>query len=87
MTKSDDRHGVLFKAWPVLVYACLVVVGIPWYWPEDNHLLLLGVPGWVVIAIVVSACASLFTGWLLMRPWACERDDDEVPRADDGNGP
>ena len=52
----------------VLVVAgiALLVAGIPWYWPDDNHAIALGMPGWVVIAIIVSFGASAFTA----SPWA-----------------
>ncbi|MGR9091436.1 MAG: hypothetical protein ACU85U_12725 [Gammaproteobacteria bacterium] len=58
--------------WPALVYVLLLAIGIPWYWPADDHRIVLGMPGWVIIAIAASACASIFTAWLLAKPWPDE---------------
>lgn len=58
--------------WPALVYVVLLAIGIPWYWPADDDRIVLGMPGWVIVAIVASACASAFTAWLLAKPWPAE---------------
>lgn len=57
-----------------LLYAPLLVLGIPWYWPADDRTLVLGVPGWVAVAVVVSFAASCLTAGLLAKPWPGERD-------------
>ncbi len=62
--------------WPVLVYAVLLAIGIPWYWPTDNHSIVLGMPTWVVVAIAASTCASVFTAWLLAKPWPGEAEQE-----------
>jgi len=41
--------------------------GIPWYWPEDSKILLLGAPIWVVIAILCSLLASILTAFILIK--------------------
>jgi hypothetical protein len=52
-----------------LLYLVLLTLAVPWYWPEDNHAIWFGVPGWVVVAIVVSALASVLTAYLLSTQW------------------
>lgn len=58
--------------WPAMVYFMLIVVGIPWYWPTDNHTIIFGMPGWVIVAIGASLVCSIFTAWLLWSPWPSE---------------
>lgn len=60
-----------------LIYLLLLGVGIPWYWPADNHALVLGMPAWVVIAIVVSLAASCLSVVILTRPWPGESDSSD----------
>ncbi len=70
---ADGRQNLSpGRKWPALVYVVLLAVGIPWYWPHDDHRIVLGMPGWVIIAIAASACASIFTAWLLAKPWPDE---------------
>ena len=65
------------RKWPALVYALLLAVGIPWYWPADDHSIAFGMPAWVVVAIAASACASIFTAWLLAKPWPAESKPEQ----------
>jgi hypothetical protein len=58
--------------WVCLVYLSLLAAGIPWYWPQDDITVWLGMPAWVVVAIAASLAASLFTAWLLSHPWPAE---------------
>jgi hypothetical protein len=60
------------------VYFVLLVVGIPWYWPKDSSLIIMGLPAWVFVAILVSLLTSIFTAFLLLRyPWRMKIDLDE----------
>lgn len=59
-----------------LLYPLLLAIGIPWYWPADDRSIVLGVPAWVLIAIVVSLAASCLTAVVLARPWPGEGSDD-----------
>ena len=64
--------------WISLVYLILLLVAIPWYWPKETSLLILGVPAWVFVAIVVSLITSVFTAFVLLRyPWSESVDIDE----------
>jgi hypothetical protein len=65
--------------WIVAVYFVFIVVGIPWYWPDNTTALILGLPIWFVVAIGVSICTSIFTAFLLLRyPWNTDVElDDE----------
>ena len=60
------------------VYFILLIIGIPWYWPKDSDMIIMGVPGWVFVAVLVSFFTSVFTAFLLLRyPWQIEVDLDE----------
>lgn len=64
--------------WICAVYFVLLVIGIPWYWSGESTPLVLGLPLWVIIAIAVSICASMFTAFLLLRyPWDTDVTSDE----------
>lgn len=56
----------------IAIYLALLFLGVPWYWPETDTTTFMGVPAWVAVAIATSCVASLFTSWLLMRPWSTE---------------
>ncbi|NQY91752.1 MAG: hypothetical protein HRT46_08840, partial [Deltaproteobacteria bacterium] len=45
MTNPDGPRYLQIRTW--LVYAALLVLAVPWYWPADSTLLLLGMPAWV----------------------------------------
>lgn len=57
------------------LYAGLLALGIPWYWPADQHDIVLGLPAWVVVAIVAATLAATLTAVLLARPWPELPDD------------
>ena len=59
----------------VIIYLILFSVGIPWYWPENNMSIILGMPAWVTIAIIVSFLISALTAFLLLNfEWPGEDD-------------
>lgn len=60
------------------LYAALLALGIPWYWPADQHDIVLGLPAWVVVAIATAALAATLTAVLLARAWP-----DQPDHADD----
>ena len=66
------------RLWIGVVYFILLVLGIPWYWPEDINLVVLGLPIWVFVAILISLLTSIFTAFLLLRySWELEPESDE----------
>lgn len=47
-----------------------ILLGIPWYWPEDNF----GwqawlVPGWVWVTLVAAIVLSVLVVWGALRGW------------------
>lgn len=61
------RRNSNFAWWAGLAYLLLLVVGIPWYWPADDRTIWVGMPAWVVVAVVVSFITSVFTAFLWLR--------------------
>ena len=62
----------------IAVYFLLLLIGIPWYWPEDSQLVLFGLPAWVLVAIVVSVLTSVFTAFVFIRyPWTDYSEHDD----------
>ncbi|MBL1143196.1 MAG: DUF997 family protein [Proteobacteria bacterium] len=60
----------------VAIYFVLLILAIPWYWPKDSDLVILGLPAWVFVAILISLFASIFTAFILLRyPWKTEIDE------------
>ena len=55
-------------------YAVLLLAAVPWYWPADDETRWGGVPAWVVVALAGSVAVSLYTAWLLRRPWPSEEE-------------
>jgi len=72
---DDMDENARSTIWPGFVYLVLLAIGIPWYWPADNLVIVFGMPGWVIVAIGVSFVASVFTAWLLRKPWPGEMED------------
>ena len=60
------------KVWGV--YAVLLLGAVPWYWPADDKTRWAGVPAWVVVSLAGSVVVSLYTAWLLRRPWPSEEE-------------
>ena len=54
------------RYWILCVYVLFLLIGIPWYWPSDWNQLVLGVPVWVIVAVLISFLASIFTAWLFL---------------------
>ena len=60
----------------VAVYLVLLIAGIPWYWPQDDVRIVLGLPAWVIMAVVVAVCTSVFTAWCLSRSTPPQSTDE-----------
>ncbi len=66
----------------LLAYLALFGVAVPWYWqflPIPNDALVFGMPAWAFGATIGSLAISLFSAWILLRPWPCEEADDDEP--------
>ena len=64
--------------WITCIYFLLLCLAIPWYWPADNHTLLLGMPAWVTLAIIVSILTSIFTAFILLKyKWPGEEESGD----------
>lgn len=73
----SNRHRAFST---VLIYAVLFVMGVPWYWPPGDRTLWMGIPAWVVVSVLVSAVASLYTILVLCRRWPGEDQCDSERR-------
>ncbi len=63
--------------WPIwLAYAVLLAIAVPWYWPSGDATLWLGLPAWVVVALLANLAASLLTAWLLLKRWPDSGNDE-----------
>ena len=63
-----------------MIYVVLFAIAIPWYWPERELPVVLGMPLWAAVAVGASFLISLFTAWLLLFRWPEEK---EIPRNGD----
>ncbi len=61
--------------WIWVVYAVLLAISIPWYWPQEVGTIVLGMPLWAAVSVLGSAAMSLFTAWLFLKRWPDEEDD------------
>ena len=62
----------------ITIYLVLLIIAIPWYWPDDSKFIIFGFPAWVFVAILSSFFTSVFTAFLLLRyPWNMDVKDDE----------
>jgi hypothetical protein len=74
MMRPDSRRNALLA----IVYLLLLVLAVPWYWPADETRLVLGMPIWVVTAILVGFVTACLTAWILLsRPWPESVNDEE----------
>lgn len=79
MSIHHRRRSHVYLSWKVwLIYAGLFGVGIPWYWPREQSATWLGVPVWAAVAFVSSVVLSMYTTYLLSRPWPQELQPDSV---------
>ena len=50
--------------WIAVVYAGLVALIIPWYWPTGDLRMFLGFPLWSLASLGVAFATALFTAWV-----------------------
>ena len=83
MPSPDAPSGRTRPVWLLpAAYLFLVAIGVPWYWPEGDTTLWLGMPAWLVTALFASLAVSALTAIVLRRPWPAEMDSpgEEEPR-------
>jgi hypothetical protein len=68
------EHAPFHKWWIWMVYLILLLIGVPWYWQADNTIMMFGMPGWALIAILTSVTVSCITSFLWFAGW---QDEDE----------
>jgi len=51
----------------IAVYCLLLAIGIPWYWPDEGGRVVLGLPAWVLAAVLAGLAAALYTAWCMRR--------------------
>lgn len=74
MANTNDHRSRLITNWLItFIYLLLFAIGIPWYWPTDDRTIWLGMPAWVVIAIMASVAISLLTALLFYCPWTDQK--------------
>ena len=59
-----------------IVYAIILLVAIPWYWPSDTDTLLLGLPLWVFISLIAAIFWAILTAFLILFAWNPHRGGD-----------
>ncbi len=78
MIESPEEPPRSRVRWPVLAaYGALMAIGVPWYWPQGDQAMVLGLPVWVAVAVAASAAASVLTAWLLRNAWQAEDESSE----------
>ncbi|MFQ5413136.1 MAG: hypothetical protein ACE5E6_01630 [Phycisphaerae bacterium] len=71
--RDNDR----WPRWTWAAYALLVAVGVPWYWPNDFDVAVLGWPVWALVSLAASVGISALTAFLAVAYWhVAERGDD-----------
>ena len=53
--------------WITAIYAVLLLLIIPWYWPVGEARLLFGIPLWILASLAALFLTSCFTAWLCLR--------------------
>ena len=76
------RREPMQQLWFLPVVLVLVAISIPWYRSEGEiGRIVFGLPAWIWVAVVCSACISILTAIMATLFW----DDDE--EADDKENP
>lgn len=66
------------KPWIWVVVAVIVLAGIPWYLPQGTvQPVFLGLPYWMLIAVVSSLALCGFLSWLCLNEWDVVEAEEE----------
>ena len=69
MSGRPSSHPVYLRWWVWATYIVLFAIAIPWYWPEREWPVVLGMPVWAAVSVGTSLVISIFTAWLLLFHW------------------
>jgi hypothetical protein len=62
-----------FHPWIWIVYALLLAVSIPWYFPREGpEPIWLGFPRWVTVSLMADVAMAVFTAFVIHRYWGEE---------------
>lgn len=76
MTMSSSfKHKTLNHTFITVIYLFLLVLVIPWYWPENDARQFYGFPFWALASLGVLFLTSVFTAMLCLQnaESACEK--------------
>jgi len=71
------RRISFLSPWVWIAFAASLLIGTPFYWPPDMDALVLGIPLWVLVALLSSFSASCLSAWLFLKHWPEEDDQDD----------
>lgn len=77
------RKRPSFGLWVWLVYAALLAVAIPWYWPESGAPVLLGIEAPKLTTLAGGIGIAAFSCWLFAHQIP---EEDAGGREDDSSG-
>ena len=74
---SPNRKEPIKKIWLWVVFAILITLITPWYFPAGDYQPLIGgVPYWALIVIGASLALSLFLHYVIRCQWRIEEDNE-----------
>lgn len=66
------------RTWTWIVLLILLVLSIPWYWPEDRiRPFIVGMPLWAFVSLVTSLLFAAVTAWVILRGWKDDKQPEE----------
>ncbi|HSG65170.1 MAG TPA: hypothetical protein VLD39_09215 [Gammaproteobacteria bacterium] len=63
MQTPQDRGA---RWWIGAIYAVLLVLVIPWYWPVGDTRHVYGLPLWAIVTLSAVLVTSVFTAWVYL---------------------
>jgi hypothetical protein len=61
---TNDMNNNRPRLWIAVVYALLLVLVIPWYWPAVDTRQVGGFPFWSLASLGAALATSVFTAWV-----------------------
>lgn len=63
---GQREHDKRPRRWVVTVYAVLLALTVPWYWPAGDTRHINGLPFWALATLLAVLATSFFTAWLYL---------------------